>query len=67
MGRELTEVNIKASEATRGIKIKDGKIVELDYKEVKKDMMEFDAVSGASYSLQRFRLAMTIALMKAII
>jgi len=86
------------------IKIKDGKIVELDYNEVKKDghgkqedeeyceemsvtgttpaiayplmekmllstqnMMEVDAVSGASYSLQRFRLAMTIALMKAII
>ena len=86
------------------IKIQDGKIVELDYNEVKKDghgkqedeeyceemsvtgttpaiayplmeemllatqnMMEVDAVSGASYSLQRFRLAMTIALMKAII
>jgi major membrane immunogen (membrane-anchored lipoprotein) len=31
------------------------------------NMMEVDAVSGASYSLQRFRLAMTIALMKAII
>jgi len=30
-------------------------------------MMEVDAVSGASYSLHRFRLAMTIALMKAII
>ncbi len=31
------------------------------------NMMEVDAVSGASYSLHRFRLAMTIALMKAII
>ena len=31
------------------------------------NMMEVDAVSGASYSLQRFRLAMTIALMQAII
>ena len=86
------------------IKIQDGKIVEIDYNEVKKDghgkqedeeyceemsvtgtnpaiayplmeemllstqnMMEVDAVSGASYSLQRFRLAMTIALMQAII
>ena len=86
------------------IKIQDGKVVELDYNEVKKDghgkqedeeyceemsvtgttpaiayplmeemllatqnMMEVDAVSGASYSLQRFRLAMTIALMQAII
>jgi major membrane immunogen (membrane-anchored lipoprotein) len=86
------------------IKILNGKIVEVDYNEVKKDgrgkqedeeyceemsvsgttpaiayplmeemllttqnMMEVDAVSGASYSLQRFRLAMTIALMKAII
>ncbi len=86
------------------IKILNGKIVEVDYNEVKKDgkgkqedeeycaemsvtgttpaiaypymeemllttqnMMEVDAVSGASYSLHRFRLAMTIALMKAII
>ena len=31
------------------------------------NMMEVDAVSGASYSLHRFRLAMTIALMQAII
>jgi major membrane immunogen (membrane-anchored lipoprotein) len=31
------------------------------------NLMEVDAVSGASYSLHRFRLAMTIALMKAII
>ncbi|MFC1539760.1 hypothetical protein ACFL6H_10080 [Candidatus Latescibacterota bacterium] len=31
----------------------------------KQNMMEVDAVSGASYSLYRFRLAVTIALMKA--
>jgi major membrane immunogen (membrane-anchored lipoprotein) len=86
------------------IRIQGGKIVEVDYNEVKKDgkgkqedeeyceemsvtgttpaiayplmeemilttqnLMEVDAVSGASYSLHRFRLAMTIALMKAII
>jgi len=86
------------------IKIQNGKIVEVDYNEVKKDgkgkqedeeyceemsvtgttpaiayplmeemllstqnMMEVDAVSGASYSLRRFRLAVTIALMQAII
>lgn len=29
------------------------------------NMMEVDAVSGASYSLQRFRLAVTLALMQA--
>jgi len=86
------------------IRILNGKIVEVDYNELKKNghgkqedeeyceemsvtgttpaiayplmeemllstqnMMEVDAVSGASYSLQRFRLAMTIALMQAII
>jgi major membrane immunogen (membrane-anchored lipoprotein) len=31
------------------------------------NMMEVDAVSGASYSLHRFRLAVTIALMQALI
>jgi len=31
----------------------------------KQNMLEVDAVSGASYSLYRFRLAVTIALMKA--
>ena len=86
------------------IQIKDGKIVALDYNEVKKDghgkqedeeyceemsvtgttpaiaypimeemllstqnMMEVDAVSGATYSLHRFRLAVTLALMQAFI
>jgi len=31
------------------------------------NMMKVNAVSGASYSLQRFRLAVTIALMNSII
>lgn len=31
------------------------------------DMMQVDAVSGASYSLQRFRYAVTIALIKAML
>jgi len=84
------------------IKIKDHKITEVDYNEVKKggmgkqedaeyceemsitgttpaiaypileeqllstqDILKVDAVSGASYSLYRFRYAVTIALMKA--
>ena len=84
------------------IKIKEGKIVEVDYNELKKDghgkeedvdycekmsvsgttpaiaypimekmllstqdMMQVDAVSGATYSLHRFRLAVTVALMQA--
>ncbi len=86
------------------IRIEDGKIVEVDYNEVKDDghgkqedeeyceemsvtgttpalaypsmeeqflasqnMMEVDGVSGASYSLHRFRYAVTVALMKALI
>jgi len=84
------------------LKIKDGKIVELDYNEINKkgvgkqedqeyceemsvtgtspeiaypiyenellqtqNILDVDAVSGASYSLYRFRFAVTIALMKA--
>ena len=84
------------------IKIKDHKIIEVDYNEVKKggkgkqedavyceemsvtgttpaiaypileqkllstqDILKVDAVSGATYSLYRFRYAVTIALMKA--
>ena len=86
------------------IVIEEGKILEVDYNEVKKDghgkqedveyceemsvtgtnpsiaypimeemllaeqnMMQVDAVSGATYSLYRFRLAVTIALMQALI
>ena len=86
------------------IVIEDGKILKVDYNEVKKDghgkqedvdyceemsvtgttpaiaypimeemllaeqnMMQVDAVSGATYSLYRFRLAVTIALMQALI
>ena len=86
------------------LKIEGGKIVEVDYNEVKddghgkqedeeyceqmsvsgttpaiaypslekqllasQDMMEVDAVSGATYSLYRFRYAVTVALMKALI
>ena len=84
------------------LKIKDGKIVELDYNEINKkgigkqedqeyneemsvtgtspaiaypiyenkllrtqNILDVDGVSGASYSLYRFRFAVTIALMKA--
>ena len=84
------------------IVIEEGKILEVDYNEVKKDghgkqedveyceemsvtgtnpsiaypimeemllseqnMMQVDAVSGATYSLYRFRLAVTVALMQA--
>lgn len=84
------------------LKIKDGKIVELDYNEYNKEgvgkqehqaynedmsvtgtspaiaypiyenemlrtqnILDVDAVSGASYSLYRFRYAVTIALVKA--
>ena len=84
------------------IRIEDGKIVEVDYNEVKadgkgkqedeayceemsaagttpaiaypamekdllasQDMMKVDAVSGATYSLYRFRYAVMVALMKA--
>jgi len=86
------------------IRIEDGRIVEVDYNEVKYDghgkqedeayceemsvsgttpaiaypsmedqlvatqnMMEVDAVSGATYSLYRFRYAVSVALMKALI
>lgn len=86
------------------LKIEGGKIVEVDYNELKKDghgkqedeeyceqmsvtgtnpaiaypimeemllaeqdMMQVDAVSGATYSLYRFRLAVTVALMQALI
>jgi len=86
------------------IKIEDGKIVEVDYNELKKegkgkqediayceemsvtgttpaiaypalekmllstqDMMQVDGVSGATYSLYRFRYAVTVALMQAFI
>jgi major membrane immunogen (membrane-anchored lipoprotein) len=86
------------------IRIEGGKIVEVDYNEVKYDdhgkqedeeyceemmatgtspaiayphmeekllatqnMMEVDGVSGATYSLHRFRYAVTVALMKALI
>jgi major membrane immunogen (membrane-anchored lipoprotein) len=86
------------------IQIKEGKIVALDYNEVKKDghgkqedeeyceemsvtgttpaiaypimeemlltaqnMMQVDGVSGATYSLYRFRFAVTLALMQAYI
>lgn len=86
------------------IQIKDGRIVALDYNEVKKDghgkqedeeyceemsitgttpaiaypimeemllsaqnMMQVDGVSGATYSLYRFRFAVTLALMQAYI
>lgn len=33
----------------------------------KQDMMQVDGVSGATYSLYRFRLAVTVALMQALI
>jgi major membrane immunogen (membrane-anchored lipoprotein) len=86
------------------IRIEEGKIVEVDYNEVKwdgkgkqedmeyceemsasgttpaiaypamekqllaaQDIMKVDAVSGATYSLYRFRYAVTVALMKALI
>jgi len=86
------------------IVIEDGKILKVDYNEVKKDghgkqedleyceemsvtgttpaiaypimekmlleeqnMMQVDAVTGATYSLYRFRLAVTVALMQALI
>ena len=86
------------------IKIKNGKILEVDYNEVKKDgkgkqedveyceemsitgttpaiaypameemllstqdMMQVDGISGATYSLYRFRYAVSVALMQALI